>query len=103
MDDTVFGGSYAAQDSFRPLVKFLGSASMRHGASLIISNYFSLKLHLIISPLVQIVGGAGCEQDSDHKAGESADLKLDLKVGFFADSDFLKSLCVVSFPDATAS
>ena len=74
---------------------------MRHGASLIISNYFSLKLHLIISPLVQIVGGAGCEQDSDHKSG--ADLKRDLKVGFFADSDFLKSLCVVSFPDATAS
>ena len=103
MDDTVFGGRYAAQDSFRPLVQFLGSASMRHGASVIISNYFSLKLHLIISPPVQIVGRASCEQDSDHEAREGADLKRDLKVGFFADSDFLKSLCVVSFLDAIAS
>ena len=76
---------------------------MRHGASLIILNYFSLKPHLIISPLVQIVGGAGCKQDSDHKAGEGADLKRDLKVGFFADSDFMKSLCLVSFLDAIAS
>ena len=76
---------------------------MRNRASSIILSYFSLKLHLIISPLVQIVCRASCEQDSDHKAGEGADLKGDLKVGFFADSDFLKSLCVVSYLDAIAS